>query len=56
MLNLMRKCVWMINEGKDFNIIMRMEEKQCLMFVKIGYVRGYKWMEGKKSKKIEDNV
>lgn len=44
----------MINKGKKFNIIMRMEEKQCLMFVII--VRGYMWMEGKKSKKIEDNV
>lgn len=46
----------MIYKGKKFNIFMRIEEKQCLMFVKIGYVRGYKWMEGKKSKKIEDNV
>lgn len=23
---------------------------------KIGYVRGYMWMEGKKGEKIEDNV
>lgn len=26
------------------------------MFAKIGHARGHKWMEGKKSKKIEDNV
>lgn len=46
----------MTNKGKKLNIIMRTEEKQCSMFAKIGHARGHKWMEGKKIKKIEDNV